>query len=332
MPSAAPDPALVERFRGDLERLSGPANGLRIGIALSGGPDSCALLLLAAAAFPDGVLAMTVDHGLRAEGADEAAAAGALCAALNVPHVIARVVVEKDGTGTQAAAREARYAALAKWADRESLDAILTAHHADDQAETLLMRLARGSGLAGLAGIRSRNSLSLLHGQGRQPWVFRPLLTWRKAELEAIVASAGIVPARDPSNNDLRYDRTAARALLAQADWFDPVRVAATAAYLAEAEAALEAITAARAATAFGEEGADATILRTGIAEIDRRLLRRLFRDRFGKSPDGPAVERAMTALIRGETVTLADILCRARGDLWHFRPAPPRQRQKRSF
>ena len=337
MPSAGPDAALVERFRGDLASLRGPFGNSRIGVALSGGPDSCALLLLAAAAVPGRVLAMTVDHGLRAEAAGEAMAAAALCATLDVPHTVADVAVERHGTGLQAAAREARYAALAAWAEHEHLDAILTAHHADDQAETVLMRLARGSGLSGLAGIRAERPLSRHIGEGRsagdgEPRLLRPLLTWRKTELEAIVATAGIVPARDPSNHDPRYDRTAARALLRQAEWLDPGRVAAAAAHLAEAEAALEAITVRQSATAFGEDGADATIRETGIAEIDRRLLRLLFRDRFVKSPDGPAVERALAALKRGDTVTLADILCRPSGGLWHFRPAPPRQRPKRSF
>lgn len=332
MPSAGPDARLVERFRSDLERLSGPSATLRIGVALSGGPDSCALLLLAAAVAPGRTLAFTVDHGLRAEAADEARVASALCTSLGVPHDVAPVSVTADGQGLQAAARDARYAALADWARRERLAAILTAHHADDQAETLLMRLARGSGLAGLAGIRAaRPLLRPRRDDERGPMLLRPLLAWRKAELEAIVAAAGITPARDPSNDDPRFDRTAARRLLAQADWLDPARVAAAAAHLAEAEAALAAIAADRAATALGGEGDTATLRPTGIAEIDRRLLRALLRDRFARSPDGPAVERAMAALGRGETVTLADILCRPADGLWRFGPAPARGIQKRS-
>jgi tRNA(Ile)-lysidine synthase len=338
MPSAevdaSVDPALVERFHGDLERLIGPAGRLRIGVALSNGPDSCALLLLAAAAAPERTFAMTVDHGLRTEARDEATAAGALCATLGVPHAIARVTVVPDGNGLQAGARDARYTALADWAGRERLDIVLTAHHADDQAETLLMRLARGSGLAGLAGIRTKRSLRAhpRHAGEATAMLLRPLLSWRKAELETICAAAGIVPARDPSNHDPRYDRTVARDLLAQANWLDPIRINAAAAHLAEAEAALETIAAERAATALGEDGEDATLRPTAIAEIDRRLLRRLLRDRFAKHPDGPAVERTLSALRSGQTTTCADIVCRPKDGLWRFRPAPPRQRPKRTI
>jgi tRNA(Ile)-lysidine synthase len=325
MPSAAPDAALVARFRDGLERLLNPpprGEGDGLGIALSGGPDSVALLLLAHAAYPGQVRAATVDHGLRAEAATEAEAAAALCATLGVPHETLRVSVASQAS-VQAAAREARYEALSHWAGREHL-ALLTAHHADDQAETLLMRLARGSGLAGLSGIRA------IRREGATT-VLRPLLDWRKTELEAIVAAAGITPARDPSNHDTRYDRTLARTLLEEADWLDSRRVAASAAHLAEAEDALDTIAAERAADALAEEGDAIRFRRTGLAEIDRRILRRLFRERFARSPDGPALERMMAALIRGETVTLADILCAPKGDRWRFSPAPPRNPQDRS-
>jgi tRNA(Ile)-lysidine synthase len=323
MPSAAPDTALVERFRSDLTRLLDLSpRGVGLGVALSGGPDSVALLLLAHAAWPGAVKAATVDHGLRAEAVTEAEAAAALCAALGIPHETLRVTVAPQAS-VQAAARDARYEALLAWAGREGL-ALLTAHHADDQAETLLMRLARGSGLAGLSGVRA------VRIEGAVP-VLRPLLGWRKAELEAIVGQAGIVPARDPSNEDLRYDRTLARNLLARADWLDARRVAASAAWLAEAEAALDTIAREKGAQALAEEGDAALFHPTGLAEIDRRILRRLFRDRFAEAPDGPALERMIAALKRGETVTLADILCAPKGDRWRFRPAPPRNPTNRS-
>jgi tRNA(Ile)-lysidine synthase len=330
MPSAAPDPALtpapalVARFVRDWAALAGPEEG-RIGVALSGGPDSVALLLLAAAALPGRVAAMTVDHGLRAASAAEAEGAGALCRRLGVPHAIARVTVAPTGHGPQADARTARYAALARWATAERLGGLLTAHHADDQAETLLMRLARGAGLAGLAGIRVTGAVEGVA-------LLRPLLGWRKAELEAIVAAAGVEPARDPSNHSNRYDRTAARRLLADTAWLDPLRLARAAAHLADAEAALGGLVAdlVPAHVTWTEEGA---ILRPHrLHDVTRRLLLHLFADRFAKQPDGPAVERALTALARGESVTLADILCRPRGADWHFRPAPPRRTPPQSL
>ena len=107
--AAAPPPDLVLRFRRDLEALAGAAGPLAV--AVSGGPDSLALLLLARAAFPGDVRAATVDHGLRPESGAEAAAVARLCAELGVPHSILPARVERAGEGLQSAARDARYAA-----------------------------------------------------------------------------------------------------------------------------------------------------------------------------------------------------------------------------
>ncbi|HEY6965251.1 MAG TPA: tRNA lysidine(34) synthetase, partial [Erythrobacter sp.] len=128
-----------------------------------------------------------------------------------------------------------RYAALARWAQDAGLGAVATAHHADDQAETLLMRLNRGSGLAGLAGVRPHGRI-----EGSDIRLLRPLLGWRKAELAAIVAGAGIVPAEDPTNTNPAFDRARLRAHLAGAEWLDPLQIAASAAHIAEGWQALE--------------------------------------------------------------------------------------------
>ena len=136
---------------------------------------------------------------------------------------------------TQAQARAARYAALAGWAAAAGLGAVATAHHADDQAETLLMRLNRGSGLAGLAGVRARSVI-----EGTEIPLLRPLLGWRKAGLAEIVAAAGITPAEDPSNANPEFDRVRIRQALARADWLDPVQIVASAAHIAEGWQALE--------------------------------------------------------------------------------------------
>ncbi|WP_363182046.1 tRNA lysidine(34) synthetase TilS [Sphingomonas quercus] len=338
MPSAGPEgkgPAAAGRFRADLAKLT---DADRLGVAVSGGPDSVALLLLARAALPGRVEAATVDHGLRAEAAEEARFVAKLCAALDVPHATLAVTVEADGGSVQAAARAVRYAALAGWAAAHGLPAIATAHHADDQAETLLLRLARGAGLAGLAGVRPRRAVATslrsrrasrdaAGGDSGTIPIVRPLLGWRKAELIAIVASAGIIAVADPSNADPRYDRTAARALLAGTDWLDADRLARAAANLAEAEDALEwtadRLWAERAAVspagiAFDPAGLPAELRR-------RLLLRALTALGAAPPPRGPALARFAAALESGETATLAGIRAEG-GKLWHFAIAPPRR------
>ena len=107
---------------------------------------------------------------------------------------------------------------------------LATAHHADDAAETLLLRLARGAGNGGLAGIRPSRDLGGVT-------LLRPLLAWHKVDLAAVVAGCAV--ADDPSNRAERFDRTRARTLLAATPWLDPARLAASAAHLADAEAAL---------------------------------------------------------------------------------------------
>src|SRR5438270_2679511 len=192
----APEPALVERFSADLDALAAP-NG-RIGVAVSGGPDSLALLLLAAAARPGQVEAATIDHGFRAEAPDEAAFVAAVCDRLGVRHAtLTARWSEIPETAIQERARNKRYRLLGYWAEERGLDAIATAHHAEDQAETLLMRLARGSGVRGLAGMRPRSV-----SPGAHVRLVRPLLGWRRSELEQVCSAAGLTPVADPSNLD----------------------------------------------------------------------------------------------------------------------------------
>ena len=284
----------------------------RIGLAVSGGPDSLALLLLAATERPGQVQAATVDHGLRAEARAEAEAVARICAERGVPHEILTVDVQGS---LQAAARSARYSALASWCQAHRLSHLATAHHLDDQAETVLMRLARGAGLAGLSGIRAERALA--------PGVrlVRPLLGLRKAELEAIVAAAGITPARDPSNDNPRFDRTAARRLLGQTELFDPARIAHSAAILAEAEAALAWATEQIEAERVTPAGLDPSDLP---AELVRRLVLRQFA-RFGVAPGGPELARLIGALEAGRAATLGGVKATP-GKLWRFAPAPPRR------
>lgn len=226
-------PAL-RRFAADLAALwpEDERNGA-LGLAVSGGPDSLALLLLAHEALPGAIAVCSINHGLRPEAAGEVALVERIAGERGIPFT--QIAVTLAPGNLQAQAREVRYAALAKWAEAKGLGAVATAHHADDQAETLLMRLNRGSGLAGLAGVRGRSTIA-----DSEITLLRPLLSWRKAELGAVVAAAGITPAADPSNTNPAFDRARLRAQLAEADWLDPVALATSAAHLAEGWQALE--------------------------------------------------------------------------------------------
>src|SRR6266404_3262007 len=181
-------------------------------LAVSGGPDSIALMWLAARwrrALARGprLIAVTVDHGLRAEAAGEARNVKRLARALDLPHRTMRWTGAKPKTGLPAAARAARYRLLAQAARASGATHILTAHTRDDQAETLLMRMLRGSGIAGLAAMARENA--------RDGVVLaRPFLSVPKSRLVATLDKAKIVFADDPTNHDTAFTRPRLRALL----------------------------------------------------------------------------------------------------------------------
>lgn len=297
--------------------LVGEDAGAHFGVAVSGGPDSMALLDLAARAFPGRVAAATVDHGLRPEAADEAAMVARWCAGHGIAHAILYPDSPVSGN-VQAWARAQRYALLARWRVAQGIDWIMTAHHADDQLETLLMRLNRGSGVGGLAGVR-----------GRSGAVVRPLLGVGKAELEAYARAAGLPHVHDPSNSDLRYDRAAMRAALAQVDWIDSQAAARSAAALAEADAALEWAVdglATRHARMDGE--GNWTIDPADLPrEVLRRLLLRVWRqaDASATAPRGETLDRAIAAAQAGGQANLGAWLLRG-GALWTLSRAPARR------
>ncbi len=260
-------------------------------------------------------MAATVDHGLRPEARQEAEFVAELCAARNIPHTILSPASPIAGS-VQAAARKARYRLLNEWAVANAVTWIATAHHTDDQAETLLMRLNRGAGVAGLAGVRATN--------GR---IVRPVLGWRRTELAAVVAAEGISPIDDPSNQDLRYDRVRIRQNLAGADWLDAERLAVSAGLLAEAHTALEwsgaKLASERLVLGSYSVKMDATLL-------PRELRRRLVLMALGHIdpaivPRGEALVALIAALGRGETRTLGGVLCKG-GTVWRFSRATPRQ------
>ena len=196
------------RCRAALEHLC--RSGGPLGVAVSGGGDSMALLAMTATWAPAGVKvhAATVDHGLRAESVREAHLVARFCAARDIPHTVL-ALGDLSGPGNLSArAREARYGVLADWAARAGLSAVLLGHTMDDQAETVLMRLARGSGAEGLSAMaEARDWLGMR-------WV-RPLLHARRADLRDWLKAERIDWADDPTNEDPGFDRIKARRALA---------------------------------------------------------------------------------------------------------------------
>jgi tRNA(Ile)-lysidine synthase len=309
----------IARFAADLDALTAPDS--RVGIAVSGGPDSLALLLLAAAAKPGSVEAATVDHGLRAEGADEAAMVASLCEMLGVPHrTLLADWAEPPTANVQAEARAMRYRLLNDWAMDRGLAAVATAHHADDQAETLLMRMLRGAGVGGLGGTRARRAMS------EQVLLVRPLLGWRKAELQQLVAEAGVTAVDDPSNRDPKHDRSRIRQWLADAEWVDPARLAASASALRDADEALDWALAPLISSRIKHDRGALLIEPFDLPrELKRRLLLAAFAELGAVPPRGPDLIRAMEALERNDTVTLSNLKLEG-GSLWRLSVAPPRR------
>ncbi len=247
------------------------AGEARIGVAVSGGSDSLALLHLCHG-LGLACHAVTVDHALRAGSAAEAAQVAAICAGLGVPHQILRWDHGAIVGNLQDQARRARYALLADWARGLGLARVMIGHTADDQAETFLMGLTRAAGLDGLSGMRPS-------------WVEagvvfqRPLLGQTRADLRAYLTRAGVVWIDDPSNDNDRFARVRARQVLAvlQPLGLGVAQMSESIAHLASAQQALQAVTLA-AWEACGQVVAGAVQLRlSGFAaqpvEIQRRLL-----------------------------------------------------------
>lgn len=318
-----PEPALVERFRNDLDALIAP--DARIGVAVSGGPDSLALLMLAAAVRPGKIEAATVDHRLRPESADEAERVASLCEKLGIPHAILSAHwTEKPETAIQERARRERYRLLGFWAEERGLDALATGHHADDQAETLMMRLARGAGVRGLAGMRPSS-----RAPGSDVRLIRPLLSWRRTELERVCRDARVVPAADPSNVDEQYERVRVRKNLAETAWLDAGAIATSARHLADAQTALEWAARREWKLAVKERSALITYAPTDApAELVRRIVARAV-GTLATEGDidlrGNELDRLLDALRDGGTSTLRGVRCEGGGE-WRFRPAPARR------
>lgn len=305
----------LERFAHALADLGVSGND-HIMLAVSGGPDSLALLLLAHQWAGERFTVATVDHRLRPESADEAVYVGQICQDLGIRHVTL-VPSEPISGNIQSSARSARYALLAEAAKAQDCAFVATAHHGDDQLETLLMRLVRGSGVGGMAGIRARN------GQ-----IIRPLLGFSKVELEAICTAAGIQPVRDPSNDHADFDRVAMRQWLAKSEHpFDIVAATRTACALGDATAALDWMATQLAAERISfDDGKITLYINVLPKELQRRLLLLALRQIDPEiAPRGDALERLLADLTAGRTTMIGEIRCQG-GDIWHFSPAPPRR------
>ncbi|ODA67573.1 tRNA(Ile)-lysidine synthase [Methyloligella halotolerans] len=265
------------------ERCFAPLTGYpRLAVAVSGGPDSMALLhLLRCWTESRGdsaeITVLTVDHGLRPESASEAAVVADIAGEMGFTHRTFRWEPDTtEASGIQARARRARYDLMARYCHEAGIPALLTAHHLDDQAETLLMRLARGSGLDGLAAIPSRGDWAGIA-------IHRPLLDVPKARLIATVAAAGLPYAKDPSNTDSRFERARLRKEQAalQALGLTPEALALAAKRLSRARAALDEAAAEFMASAVrlscaGSAEVDGVRLRDAPDEIALRTLQRL--------------------------------------------------------
>lgn len=295
----------------ELDRLAGTLPAL--GIAVSGGGDSMALLHLAAGwARARGIRieAATVDHALRPESVAEARAVAAACAALGVPHAVLRWDHGGEIAGNlMAGARAARLRLLGGWARARGIGAVALGHTMDDQAETLLMRMARGAGVDGLSGMApARPQDGLL-------WL-RPMLGVRREALRGWLTERGIGWTDDPTNEDAAFDRVRVRQTIAALD-LPVAQLARSAAALAEARAALAETAAVVAEGAQADRGMlrlpAAVLVRP--AEIRRRLIAAALRWVTGADypPRGEDLARLVDRLAHGGQATLDGAILRVR-------------------
>ena len=325
----------------DAKRLfAGLASAPAIVLAVSGGPDSVALMWLAARwrrglSRGPRLVAITVDHGLRPEAAREARDVKRLAQGLELQHQTLRWTGPKPRTGVPAAAREARYRLLAKAARKHGASHVLTAHTRDDQAETVLMRMLRGSGIAGLSAMARESEREGIR-------LARPLLDISKARLIATLNKARIGFAEDPTNRDPAFTRPRLRALMPALaeEGGDARNLARLASRLARANAAVEVLVdGAERYLALKDKdtarpGFDAALFAAMPEEIRLRVLKRAI-DRSGH--EGPAelgkvesllevVDRAVAERGGRLKQTLAGAVVSVTRGRIRVEPAPPRR------
>ncbi len=315
---------LESRFAAAMGSLLGPDFPSRIALAVSGGGDSMAMLALAhawARIWGVRLHVVTVDHGLRAESAGEAAMVARECAALETPHAVLRW--QWDGQGNvMDAARRARLDLIGAW--RGETRHVLMAHTADDVAETFLLRLARGSGVEGLSAMQARRRVP----QGFE--VIRPCLEMSREELRHYAGTLKVPWVDDPTNDDPKYDRARARAMLDTLGALGLSRgdLVATAQRLARAREALRARAVDVAQDVVTEHPSGTLIFaRNRFAQIERDTQMRLMSAALGwvsgatYRPRQAALEGALDRALAGGACTLSGAKIEAgRAALFVFR------------
>ena len=313
--------------------LLNPLRSFRhVALAVSGGGDSMSLMWLAAqwagrTEQPPRLTVLTVDHGLRPESREEAGFVVDQAEALGLAAAMLEWSGDKPASGVQARARAARYELLSGWCLKHGAEALATAHSLEDQAETFVMRLARGSGLDGLSGMR--------------PWredkvaILRPLLGVKRARLRNTLLEAGIGWIEDPSNCDPRFERVRWRKALGilEQEGLAPAMIATSMRRLERARQALEQATTRIEACAVAHQGTHATLrlaeVKSEPEELVVRLLRRLV-VRYGAGGEAPelaALERLGAWLSAGSSGgrTLAGCRITRRKDAVRICREPPR-------
>lgn len=313
-----------DRLASDLRALAGPEwHQLHYGVAVSGGPDSMALLWLMATLLPGQVWAATVDHGLRKGSDQEARMVASFCSREHIPHSTLRPAAPIKGS-LQAAARAERYHLLEQWRSANALDHILTAHHADDQLETIVMRLNRSSGVGGLSAIRSRNGV-----------VMRPLLHWRRSDLVGLALENDLPFVDDPSNSNNRFDRARLRQALKSQTILDPAAAARSADWLAEADEALD--WAVERLIASWPDASDIAVIRNESypPEMFRRIVAlRLRANAAQLAIRGGSLDGVIAAMHKGKRAMVGALLIDPvrgfEGTIWRISDAPRRKLPKK--
>ncbi|MDV7339117.1 tRNA lysidine(34) synthetase TilS [Terasakiella sp. A23] len=284
--------------------------GIKVCVAVSGGADSLALCLLAkdwADSQNRQIIAVSVDHGLRTESADECAWVAEILKNRGIEHHTLNWQGEKPITGIQAAARKARYDLMAGWCADHGVKDLLVAHHLDDQAETFLMRLARGSGVDGLSAMKSETTWGAVR-------ILRPLLNVPKSDLEAYLRDQNQSWLEDPSNQNEDFDRVKVRQAMSMLSdiGLTPKRLSQTASQMQRVRKTLDQLTntwLSNHARLF-EEGYVLLNRKGLLQDEDEILLRGL--SRIGQVVSGESypprlerLERVLKKLQSGEPATL---------------------------